>query len=62
MRDDEAFRSTLIGEPTDPEDVQLLPVATDRRTPKRRWESGIVTKWSGLGRFLDVGGIPKSPQ
>lgn len=61
MRDDEAFGFTLLGEPVDPEDLRVLPAATDRRTPKRRWESMIVTKWSELGRFFDLMGIPKSP-
>ena len=54
MRDDEAWGFTLIGEPSDPSDLRVLSVVTDRRTPTRQWESGIVVKWSQLGGQLDV--------
>jgi Domain of unknown function (DUF4259) len=52
LREDEALGFLLIGEPHDPESLVVLPQVTDRRTPRRRWASRVVTKWSGLGRHL----------
>lgn len=60
-RDDEALGFNLIGEPGDPQDLRVLPAVIDQRTPTRRWESAIITKWSELGRFFDRTGNPKSP-
>jgi hypothetical protein len=61
MRDDEALGFTLIGEPSDPVDLCLIPVMTARRTPTRRWQSGVVMTWSELSRFFDSSGAPRSP-
>jgi len=52
LRKDEALGFLLIGEPSDPESLSVLPQVVDRRTPRRRWESRVVTKWTDLGRHL----------
>jgi hypothetical protein len=61
MRDDEALGFTLLGEPGDPVDLRVVPAATDGRTPMRKWQSRILTKWSELDRFFDAQGRPRSP-
>jgi len=61
LRDREAMGFLLIGQPHDPEEIRLLSVRTDRRTPKRRWQAGWVSTWSDLARFFDADGSPELP-
>jgi hypothetical protein len=61
MREDEAMGFILIGERSDPDEIQVLPRVADRRTPNRRWQSQAVTKWSELDRFFGPEGSLRWP-
>ena len=60
-RADEAMGFILIGERSDPDEIQVLPQVADRRTPTRRWQCQTVTKWSELERFFGSDGAPRWP-
>jgi hypothetical protein len=61
IREDEAMGFILLGEPSDPEAIQVLPQTADRRTPARRWQAQVVTTWSGLERFFGPAGELRWP-
>ncbi|WP_183099603.1 hypothetical protein [Nocardioides pelophilus] len=61
LREDEAMGFIVFGEPSDPDEVQVLPQRVDERTPTRRWYAQVVTRWSELGRFFGPDGAPQSP-
>ncbi len=60
-RKDEAMGFILIGEPSDPEAIEVLAQTADWRTPARRWQAQAVTRWSGLERFFGPGGELRWP-
>lgn len=61
LREDEAMGFILLGEPSDPDAIQVLPQTADRRTPGRRWQAQAVTTWSGLERFFGPDGELRWP-
>ena len=52
LRRGEALGFTLIGSPSDPPSLKVIPVTTDRRTPRTQWYTGYVIKWTEIGEFL----------
>lgn len=61
QRADEAMGFILIGEPSDPDEIQVLSQVTDQRTPTRRWQSQLVIKWSELEKWFGPDGVPQGP-
>lgn len=51
---------TMIGEPLDPDTLQVLPCRADARTPSD-WSSGWIVRWSQLEGFFEQDGAPRVP-
>jgi hypothetical protein len=62
QRADEAMGFILIGERSDPDEIQVLPQVTDGRTPRTRWQSQLLIKWSELEKWFGPDGSPQWPE